>query len=438
MTFRAERFCWDDDSELDWHPPSDKSKGFDPSEPRDEHGRWTSGGSGSGESDGNEPSSADEKLLLVSEQPNQEKLDQWHKQIRDRQEELNQQGRTGEPEDEQLNGMDLALNAYSQEDQKNLDTGMAGLNSVYDGDGKLLAASFTDVKGDVAKIAYFGAIDADAHLKALDQVTKAFGDKVSSIQVQRWKDDQNSIALFEMAGFKEKAGQGGLTNLSAVILEKITKAPPANPPSLEHVPVPIEISEATGANFKTDVAVALTSIPPRALKAMADSGIRIRAGTKVTDLKPELKGVHPRGWPAGMTWDTADGFFDRAAKEVNVAEFYRPVGQKEFVPSTRVRGVASHETGHAFDKALDTPSATSRSFADAYAADVKSIPKAAKGGLRYFLQKGKAGRSEAFAEVFGWNTGAGSMRTDIRPFFPRVSKLVKDAMDRGLWLEAIA
>ena len=197
-------------------------------------------------------------------------------------------------------------------------------------------------------------------------------------------------------------------------------------------------SEGTGENFQSELATAFASIPERALKTMADSGIKIRAGTKVTDLKPELRGVHPRGWPAGMTWDTADGFFDRAAKEVNVAELYRPVGKKEFVPSTRVRGVASHETGHAFDQALGQPSETSSAFIYAYTVDRKSVPKEARRALRYFLQKGKAGRNETFAEAFAWNTGAGSMRTDIRPFFPRVSKLVKEAMDRGLWLEPVA
>ena len=389
-------------------------KEFDPSEPRDERGRWTTGG-GSGGSGESEPPSADEKLLFVSEQPNQEKLDQWHKQINDRQEELNQQGQTGEHEDEQLNGMDLALNAYSQEDQKNLDTGIAGLNSVYDGDGKLLAASFTDVKGNVAKIAYFGAIDADAHAKVLDQVTKAFGDKVSSIQVQRWKDDP-SLGVWEDAGFRLIDDKGSLTNLSAVILEKITKAPPSNPPSLEHLPVPISISEGTGADFQTEIATAFASIPPRALKTMADSGIKIRAGAKLTELKPALKGEHPRGWPAGMTWDTAEGCYDRGAKEVLVTELYRPVGRKEFVSSTRVRGVALHESGHAYDQALGSPSAMSSAFIYAYTVDRKSIPKEARRSLRYFLQKGKSGRSEAFAEIFAHNAGAGSMRTDIRPF----------------------
>jgi hypothetical protein len=42
-TFRAERFHWGDDAKFNWH---DKAKAFDPSEPRDEQGRWTEGGGG--------------------------------------------------------------------------------------------------------------------------------------------------------------------------------------------------------------------------------------------------------------------------------------------------------------------------------------------------------------------------------------------------------
>lgn len=408
------------------------AKAFDPDEPRDEQGRWTEGGGGGIEPEA--PASSGEKLLLVSEQPNQEKLDRWHKQIADRQEELNKQGQSGEHEDDQLNGMELSLNAYSQEDQKNLDAGRSGLNTVYDGDNKLLAAAFTDVKGDVAKIAYFGAVDADAHLKVLDQITKAFGDKVSTIEVQRWKDDP-SLAQFEAAGFKEKPNQAGLTNLSAVMLEKRTVA---NPPSFEHMPVPIQLSEGTGNDFKSELAGAISAIPARTLKTMADEGIKIRAGTRMTELNPELKGEHPRGWPAGTTWDSTEGGYFRGQKTVNVTESYRPVGRKEFVRNGRIRGVVLHESGHAFDHALDTPSSTSNAFVSAYADDVRTIPKAARGGLRYFLQKGKAGRSETFAETFAWHAGAGSGRTDLRQHFPQVSKLIKQAMDRGVWLEPMA
>jgi hypothetical protein len=175
------------------------------------------------------------------------------------------------------------------------------------------------------------------------------------------------------------------------------------------------------------------------MKTLAEEGIVFRVGKRLTELNPDLKGVHPRGWPAGMTWDTAEGLYSSREKAVNVTEFYRPVGRKEFIRNSRAAGVVLHESGHAYDHALGRVSSTSPAFIDAYKDDVKYMPKTAKPGLRYFLQKGSAGRSEAFAETFAWTVGEkGSGRTDLRLFFPRVAKLIKTAAERGLWLEPIA
>jgi hypothetical protein len=386
-----------------------------------------------------EPRTPDEPRLLISEQPNQEKLDAWNKQLTDRQEELNQAGKTGEHEDDQLNGMQLALSAYSQEDQKNLDAERSGINVRYDLDNKLLAAAYTDIihkpTGDVAKIAYFGALDPDAFMHVVNDITERFGQKVNLIEVQRWKDDP-SLPLWEQAGFKQREGQAGLTNLSAVMLEK-RFAPDA--PSFEHSPVPVYVGEGTGGVFKSQLASGIAAIPPRTAEAIAGAGIMIRAGSRMTaqDMAPDLKGVHPRGWPAGTTWDSCEGMFNRGEKALYVTETYRPIGKKEFVPSRRIAGCLLHESGHALDAALDYPSANSKQFIEAYEEDVRRIPNSAKRGLRYFLQKGKAGRSETFAEVFSHHGMPGANGVDVRPFFPSVSQLVKNAMIRGVWLEGV-
>jgi thioredoxin reductase len=405
-------------------------------------GQFGEGGGGGGGGGGPEPLAAGDepKGLLISERPGQEKLDLWNKQINDRQEELNQAGQTGEHEDDQLNQMSLALSAYSQEDQKHLDEERAGINVRYDLDNKLLAAAYTDIikkpQGDVAKIAYFGTLDADAFMHVVNDLSERFGQKVNSIEVQRWKDDP-SLPLWEQAGFKQREGQAGLTNLSAVMLEKQFRNT-ATAPSFENLPTPVSVSEGTGTDFQSEIRSALGQIPPRAMKTMGEEGITFKVGSRLTELNPELKGVHPRGWSAGTTWDSAEGMFSHEQKAVNIAEFYRPVGKKEFVRTDRTRGLVLHESGHGFDYALGRPSATSSAFIYAYTVDRKSIPKEARGPLRYFLQKGKAGRSETFAEIFGWQIERGSMRSDIRKYFPKTSELVKKAMLSGLWLEPVA
>jgi hypothetical protein len=192
-----------------------KDEDFDESKhPRDEAGRFTESGGG----DGGSAASAEEKPLLVSHRPNQEKLDRWTAEIAARQKELADQGQAGNKEDEHLNRMQTALNAYMQEPEENLNSGTVGLNTAYDLDGHLLGAAFTSVgeqKGfsKPATIHYFGAVDPAAHLKVLDFVDGNFGPLVTHLEAKEWADDKESIALFEKAGFKQVSESGGLVRL---------------------------------------------------------------------------------------------------------------------------------------------------------------------------------------------------------------------------------
>ena len=67
MTFRAERFHWDDDVDFVWYPSLAKDK-YNPDQPREpaggpEGGQWTSGGGGGGEGGGSEPTSTASKAV---------------------------------------------------------------------------------------------------------------------------------------------------------------------------------------------------------------------------------------------------------------------------------------------------------------------------------------------------------------------------------------
>ena len=202
--------------------------------------------------------------------------------------------------------------------------------------------------------------------------------------------------------------------------------------------MPVEVGEGTGGAFKDQVAIALGVIPTPVLETMAAKGLKIKTGTTMIEMNPELKGVQPRGWPPGTTWDGAEGMYSSNDKTVNVTESYRPAGQTGYMKSRRVRGVMLHESGHGFDHALDNAS-NSIAFIDAYNKDVEQgdLRFFQKVSLGYYLQEGRAGRSETFAETFAWNAGqVGADHTDIRQFFPNVSKLVKTLMDRGSWVAA--
>lgn len=188
----------------------------------------------------------------------------------------------------------------------------------------------------------------------------------------------------------------------------------------------------TSEDFRASVTGFVDSLPNGIAAKLAESDLRFEFGERVTQIDPSLKGVHPRGWSPGTTWDSADGFYSPAEKRIVAAETFRPVGQKKFVPSERVRGVLAHETGHGLDNALGYESRKIE-FLAAYKADARALRAAQRadplGGRRwsYYLQTGRAGPSEAFAEVFGaiMLDGKASALGDIRDVFPEVTKYIE-------------
>src|SRR4029077_13616076 len=101
--------------------------------------------------------------------------------------ELEKEGKAGDIEDEQLNRMQIAINSYKQEDKETIAAGKSGFTAIYrlpeeEGDHRWEAAAFTYIdKQNAAIIKDFGAIDPVAHAKAIDNITKQFGDKVTHL-----------------------------------------------------------------------------------------------------------------------------------------------------------------------------------------------------------------------------------------------------------------
>jgi SPP1 gp7 family putative phage head morphogenesis protein len=193
----------------------------------------------------------------------------------------------------------------------------------------------------------------------------------------------------------------------------------------------------TSDAFLATTNAVLDSFPDGVMAVLEDKDVTFNFGERVTQIRPDLRGVHPRGWPAGTTWDSAEGLFSNNTGSVVVAETWRPIGSKAFSDSKRVAGALRHETGHAFDYALDKASASSE-FRDAYRADKSAINKAAKDDpalksrLKYFLQKGDAGPSEAFAEVFGDIHGGGaSPWLKVIDYFPNVAAVIRKLIEEA-------
>lgn len=218
-------------------------------------------------------------------------------------------------------------------------------------------------------------------------------------------------------------------------------AAPVVVPVAPRVTPPVEWVGKVSDTFRAAMEGALAAIPDAVMRKLAAStNTKFVFGERVTQIMPSLKGVHPRGWPSGSTWDSADGFQSQGT--IATAETYQPIGQKGFVTATRAAGVMAHETGHAFDRALSWAS-RSPDFIKAYNVDAKPLRAAIKAGesgaqrFSYYLQRGEAGPSEAFAEIFAQAIvgGSGSHQRDILQFFPTVAAIMRRFVDE---LEASA
>jgi len=168
-------------------------------------------------------------------------------------------------------------------------------------------------------------------------------------------------------------------------------------------------------------------IPDDIKKALNDNGVKFQIGEKVTQVLPELKGVHPRGWPKGSTWDSAEGLYRQADKTVLNCENVRPIGQKVFQKNNRPESIFKHETGHAVDKAVLDKFSHTDNFADAWMTDAMNLSEKQKRTHSYLLQKGNAGREETFAEIFSDLMGnVGYLKA--AETFPNTTKLIKKTL----------
>ena len=224
----------------------------------------------------------------------------------------------------------------------------------------------------------------------------------------------------------ERAAQMPAVIREAVARARVSDIPRPEPRQRPKLKV-IDTGTAS-AGFRAKVDAVLDALPDTVVAKLNEANVIVATGSRVTEVFPDLKGVHPRGWPSGTTWDSADGLFRHGTDRhfVNVSETYRPVGSRQFAPSPRVEGVLRHELGHAVDRAFGFVSRTPE-FDAAYRADRRAIPADARRALGYYLQKGAAGPSEAFAEVFGelHGGGAGGSWQRMLERFPNVAAHIR-------------
>lgn len=170
-------------------------------------------------------------------------------------------------------------------------------------------------------------------------------------------------------------------------------------------------------------------IPAGVVREGEKYGLHIASADYMSTQDLSLRGVRPRGWPKGTTWDHAGGGYWDSDKRIVVTEYVAEMGRRGELKGSRVglgrkANVFFHELGHGIDDALGEVSARS-AFMEAYRKDAKKI-RAKRRARRYsyFLQKGRAGRREIFAQAFSdrmrlKSGGKYMVRGDTEENFPR-------------------
>jgi hypothetical protein len=143
------------------------------------------------------------------------------------------------------------------------------------------------------------------------------------------------------------------------------------------------------------VAESLAKLPKSTLEQMQKNGTKVIAcRDSVTDYRTDLKGVRPRGWPPGSTWDKVPGSNMRDKNEVVIAVTGHGTAAGPHVPKTGEGhgsvNLAAHEATHSIDRGSPSPS-ESEDFKKARDADMAKLPD-------YEKQAGEGGPRETYAE----------------------------------------
>lgn len=190
-------------------------------------------------------------------------------------------------------------------------------------------------------------------------------------------------------------------------------------------------------SFKTTVDQSVALFPKGLQNWLSDKDVELISGPFLTQIRPDLKGLTPRGYPQGSTWDMSEGLHDRG--KVYLPEFKRFEGGSQprttRIEMERVSQVLHHEIGHAIDfhQSFSQSAVFVNTFEREKAALLADRPSVNKlDALSYFLTPSIGGRKEAFAELFSalYNPNPSPEARLMVQHFPESFALVQDMVSR--------
>ncbi len=139
----------------------------------------------------------------------------------------------------------------------------------------------------------------------------------------------------------------------------VSRASKSNPLSSGSYLLAQKLVQPGGTADKKDaelLTLELAKMPEYMLSLLCENGVKVIAcKNSITDYFTELKGVTPKGWPPGSTFDQVPGIYEENIKEVVIAIIGHDTEKGAHVPGLKEgHGSANlvfHEVGHAVDYA---------------------------------------------------------------------------------------
>lgn len=151
----------------------------------------------------------------------------------------------------------------------------------------------------------------------------------------------------------------------------------------------------------------------------------------MTEVSPDSRGVQPRGWPQGSTWDAVPGCYQESSKRVIIGTMSdntarKVPGKGEGPVPHGTPDLVGHEAGHAFDACGEGNRRGNTEFLAARSRDLLAGTPTGMYGPRddYFLTRAEGGdndsgsTSETFAESFALHFANGPfLWPELRQFW---------------------
>jgi hypothetical protein len=186
-------------------------KDFDESEhPRDDHGRFTDAGGGSGATPDEAPAGSHGPFQILSK----ERVATWLKQAEEAHNSTSR--RAGGDEDVAYQQIRGALGLYLRTDQPAIDHGNVALFVAYDDDNKLQAAVATRYSASKKEsmVAFGGGLDNSARTAVIKRAAEhAFDMGAQRVESAAFHDEEAVLKSYKDAGFREVSRGHGVVSL---------------------------------------------------------------------------------------------------------------------------------------------------------------------------------------------------------------------------------